>query len=146
MHVAYSKLMKGVGVVAGGPYYCAENVVLAATTTCMTAPAFINLVGIESYMELVSGVYIDNVSNLEGSKVYIYAGKDDTVVNPDVGRAAEALYINYGTDLKTEYGIASEHCMPTKNYGNKCDYKGSPYINNCGYDAAFELLNHIYGG
>lgn len=36
--------------------------------------------------------------------------------------------------------------MVTNNYGNACDYKGSPYINNCNYDAAFELLNHIYGG
>ena len=25
-----------------------------------------------------------------------------------------------------------------------CGFKGSPYINNCGYDAAFGLLHHLW--
>jgi hypothetical protein len=35
--------------------------------------------------------------------------------------------------------------MPTDSYGNSCLTLGTPYINNCNYDAAGELLNWIYG-
>lgn len=30
--------------------------------------------------------------------------------------------------------------MPTQGYGKPCDFKGSPYIGDCGYDAAFEAM------
>ena len=34
---------------------------------------------------------------------------------------------------------------PTDDYGNPCDVHQSPFINNCSYSAAYNLLNHIYG-
>jgi len=34
--------------------------------------------------------------------------------------------------------------MITDFYGNKCSKLGSPYINNCDYDAAVEILSYIY--
>ncbi len=36
--------------------------------------------------------------------------------------------------------------MVTDGNGNACGHLGSPYINNCGYDTAGELLGFIYGG
>src|SRR5688500_7176961 len=40
MHVAYSgTFKKGVGVVAGGPFYCAEGSITNATGRCMASPA-----------------------------------------------------------------------------------------------------------
>eukprot|EP00026_Physarum_polycephalum_P008936 Phypoly_transcript_09043.p1 GENE.Phypoly_transcript_09043~~Phypoly_transcript_09043.p1 ORF type:complete len:171 (+),score=21.11 Phypoly_transcript_09043:847-1359(+) len=35
--------------------------------------------------------------------------------------------------------------MITNTQGNDCAFLGSPYINNCNYDAAGTLLNFIYG-
>lgn len=32
----------------------------------------------------------------------------------------------------------------TDNYGNNCSYLGSPYISNCGFDAAGSMLQHLY--
>ena len=29
-------------------------------------------------------------------------------------------------------------------YGNNCSYLGSPYINNCDFDGAGAMLQHIY--
>jgi len=40
--------------------------------------------------------------------------------------------------------IAAEHAWITDNYGNYCGYLGSPYINNCNFDAAKSLLSHLY--
>lgn len=34
----------------------------------------------------------------------------------------------------------------TSSYGSPCAYKGSPYINNCNYDSAGVLLQHLYRG
>ncbi len=33
----------------------------------------------------------------------------------------------------------------TNEYGSSCSFLGSPYINNCGYSAAYHILEHIYG-
>ena len=35
--------------------------------------------------------------------------------------------------------------MVTDNFGKACDHLGTPYINNCGYDTAGQLLGFIYG-
>ena len=32
--VAFSSILRGAGIVAGGPYYCAQNSATIATTTC----------------------------------------------------------------------------------------------------------------
>ena len=37
-HVAYSKIIQGVGVIAGGPFWCAQNNVYIATGPCERAP------------------------------------------------------------------------------------------------------------
>lgn len=35
--------------------------------------------------------------------------------------------------------------QPTMNYGNPCVETREPWIGRCNYDAAFEILDHIYG-
>jgi len=41
--------------------------------------------------------------------------------------------------------IPAEHSWVTNNHGNNCSYLGYPYINNCNYDSAGELLKFFYG-
>jgi poly(3-hydroxybutyrate) depolymerase len=48
MHVIYSDTFKGAGVIAGGPFYCAQDNVSVALTSCMKNPATINLLELES--------------------------------------------------------------------------------------------------
>ena len=43
MHVAFSETFKGVGVIAGGPYYCAKNSSDIAFTNCLQEPDNINV-------------------------------------------------------------------------------------------------------
>lgn len=47
--------------------------------------------------------------------------------------------------MTSVYNIASEHAYITTNTGNKCAYKGSPYINNCNYDMAKQSYETMYG-
>jgi hypothetical protein len=53
-----------------------------------------------------------------------------------------AYYANYMDKSAINYknDIDAQHAQPTDFYGNSCGTLGDPYINNCGYDAAGELL------
>jgi len=43
------------------------------------------------------------------------------------------------------FNISSEHAVVTSDYGNKCDYLGTPFINNCKFDSAGEILSQLIG-
>lgn len=146
LHVTYSKSFMGAGIIAGTPYYCAQATI-AGATTCMSTPSLevISALVQETQNTAAFG-YADPVSNIQGDKVYIYAGTADTVVNPGNGPNVQQYYNSFGATIQTEFNVDSEHCQPTVNYGNACTTLGSPYISQCNYNAAFTLLDFIYGG
>ena len=86
LHVAYSATFKkGAGIVAGGPFYCAEGSVVNATGRCMASPAGIPTSTLVSTTNnWASQGLIDPVSNLQSSKVYMFSGTLDDVVKPGV--------------------------------------------------------------
>jgi poly(3-hydroxybutyrate) depolymerase len=149
MHVAYSSVFSGVGLVAGNPYWCAQGSTIAATGTCMTKPQNIVVGELTTQTtRYASSGDIDPTNNMYNDRVFILAGNLDTVVVQGVGMKAEEYYRNYvnTANIKTVYDLPAEHTFPTVNYGNACSYQGSPYIGRCNYDGAYEMLNHFYGG
>nr|KAG5707068.1 hypothetical protein BaRGS_011779 [Batillaria attramentaria] len=140
----------GVGMVAGVPFMCSEGNALTATGVCMTTPNLIAVTPLEGITASAAFVgNIDSTSHMRNDKVWIFAGSHDSVVKPAAGHKVQQYYNHYVTssNIKTVFNIPAEHCMPTKNYGGACDKLSTTnYLNNCNYDAAFELLNHIYGG
>lgn len=113
-HYAYSSTVKGCGVFAGGPYYCAEGSVNSAQMGCMNdiqKPAQTTL---ESHIQKfeTKGV-IDKTSNLAGQKVFIFSGTKDTTVKSTVGKLGESLYKKFNADVKTEYSLPAVHTQPT---------------------------------
>lgn len=48
-------------------------------------------------------------------------------------------------NVVTEYSIPAEHAMITNDYGNSCGTNATPYINNCGYHGAFEMMKVLTG-
>lgn len=151
LHVAYSATFKaGVGIVAGGPFYCAQGSVFTATGPCMAAtsgskPATAALVA--TTKNWARDGSIDDTANLANSKVYLYSGKRDSVVKPAVMNEAKKYYQHFVNSSGIFYknNIASEHAMITDYYGAACNVKGGPYIDNCGFDLAGEMLKWIYG-
>ena len=151
LHVAYSATFKaGAGIVAGGPFYCAQGSVVTATGPCMAAtasskPATSSL--ITTTNSWASQASIDPTSNLAASKVYLYSGSSDTTVKQLVMNEANVYYKNYLPAANVFYknNIASEHAMVTDYFGSACAIKASPYINNCNFDLAGEMLKWIYG-
>ena len=86
LHVAYSATFaKGAGIVAGGPFHCAEGSIVNATGRCMASPAGIpTSTLINTTSNWASQGFIDPVSNLQTSKVYLFSGSKDTTVVPGV--------------------------------------------------------------
>jgi hypothetical protein len=155
--VAFSRTVIGAGVVAGGPYYCSQGSVFTATTSCScTSDLFECRVrpGGTRVSELIAltdwfaaSQTIDPTSALAGHRIWMLSGSIDTVVPQAVMNDLNTYYRHYVDASRIFYrrSLIAEHAMPTDSYGNSCRSLRSPYINNCNYDAAGELLSWIYG-
>ncbi|KAH3739752.1 uncharacterized protein LOC127851632 [Dreissena polymorpha] len=149
IHVIFSREIMGVGLVAGVPFACAGSV--GSFVSCMSAPGLVSVAALEATTTAGAAVgNIDATSNIANDKVYIYNGKLDTTVNPAIGSKIEEFYRHFipnSNNIKTVFNISSVHAHITDNYGGPCDQPHEEnYLNNCNYSAAFDLLNHIYGG
>lgn len=149
LHVGYSATFKrGAGIVAGGPFYCAEGSITNATGRCMASPSGIPTSSLVSTTNSwASAGIIDPVANLQNSKVYLFSGSIDSTVKQGVMDALKTYYGSFVPAANTVYkkDIAAEHAMITDDYGSACSTKGSPYINNCNFDLAGAILSHLYG-
>ena len=149
LHVAYSATFKkGAGIVAGGPFYCAQGSIFTATGPCMASPADIPISSLVATTNSWSSQgSVDPVSNLQGSKVYLFSGSADTTVKPGVMDALKTYYGSFVAPANVVYkkDIVAEHGMITDDFGNACSIKASPYINDCDFDLAGAMLAHFYG-
>jgi poly(3-hydroxybutyrate) depolymerase len=151
MHMAYSATVrKGAGVIAGGPLYCSEGNVLTAVGPCMADTASRDLPFLLSVIRTWSGNgYIDQTRNLSGSKVYLLSGTIDSKVRQPVMDDLRTMYAQFlpAANIVYKNDLAVEHGVPTDFFGdpNGCGVKASPYIYNCNFDAAGNILKWIYG-
>ena len=150
LHVAYSATFKkGAGVVAGGPFYCAQGSVVTATGACMGSPAGISVNSlVTNTNNWGSQGLIDPVANLQSSKLYLFSGTLDSAVKPGVMDALKTYYNSFVPAANVVYkkDIAAEHAMITDDYGSACSVKATPYINDCNFDVAGAILAQLYGG
>ena len=163
LHVAHSSGIMGAGIVAGGPFGCAvdrvtgEGVAALASLAvgpCMSVPSLLKPVAFYAQIatDLAAKGWIDPPGNLARSRVYLFAGKADKVVNPKAVELGASLYRTLGVptsqitfrdqDLP---GTGAGHSWVTKNFGNACDANASPFINDCDYDQAGDVLQSLYG-
>ncbi|CAN7651470.1 PHA-depolymerase-like protein [Pseudoduganella sp. LjRoot289] len=155
--VAYSASVKGAGIVAGGPYGCSRGNVDTATTvcsctgfgTCQVRAGGTNVPQLTALTDQYAAAgSIDPTSNLAAQRIFLFSGTADTVVPQAVMNDLASYYRHYMASDNISYSkdIAAQHAMPTDSFGSACGTLGSPYINNCGYDAAGRLLHWIYAG
>jgi hypothetical protein len=149
MHIALSSEISGVGVVAGGIYWCAEGNALLTSNPCMLYPWLINTpVRVQKAAWEAKVGHIDSLDNLAHSKVYVYASPSDPMVNVNASFKLEEFYSAFVDvkRIKARHNLLSSHGFPTLNYGAPCGPGGYPWMLNCGFDLAGELLSHLYDG
>lgn len=149
MHISYSKTFRGAAVLAGGPYWCAQADVEVALTSCMTSPGYIDVSFLQQivFNTALTG-FADPLENLANSRVWLFSAINDTVVASEVVQKAGQVYEPYLSNPADQIGyvldqIPGEHAQLTTNYGNACNYLGTPFINICGYDAAHAGLSFV---
>lgn len=155
--VAFSRTVKGAGIIAAGPYFCARGNVLTATTVCsctndvfpcQAAPRATRvreLIAVTDWYAALQA--IDPTSAMAGHRIWMLSGTADTVVPQVIVNDLQSFYQHYVAANRISYkrDLPVQHAMPTDNFGNACAKLASPFINNCGFDAAGELLKWIYG-
>jgi poly(3-hydroxybutyrate) depolymerase len=164
LQVAHSKDIVGVGVVAGGPFACAETeasklfpywpVVIwqnatQAANLCMKVawgtPDASKLVS--RAKELAADGDIDALEGLVDDKVYLFSGSEDATVRREVVAAAKAFYAAAGVAPERIVMVESEggHAFLTETEGTACGLSKEPFVSDCDYDQARAILDWIYG-
>ena len=149
LHIAFSDVFCGAGLVAGGPYLTSQGSLwgaLAHGLRGMPPPDHVQLSGIAETLAELGG--IADLSNLKSSRVWAFHGTQDTVVRRGVSDALVNFYRRFMDEVAIEYvdSVDVVHAMPTDQFGTPADGRSeSPYIVNCDYDAAGALLQHIHG-
>jgi poly(3-hydroxybutyrate) depolymerase len=149
-HVAFSGTVIGAGIIAGGPYGCAEGQLATALNRCMQThigppdPGHL----LQRAEELAQQGAIDPIAGLMADRIYVFSGTEDGTVTPPVVEQTVEFYRAAGVpEMDIEYvdDVAAGHAFITTSHGSPCPATASPYINDCDYDQAGALLNHIYG-
>jgi hypothetical protein len=148
-HVAHSSLVQGAGVIAAGPYYCAENSMRHALGRCMKGDSNIpvnDLIGSTSQLALDEA--IDPIAGLADDRVWIFHGSADPVVAKPVTDALQAYYAALvdPRNIESIERAGAGHVFPTRDASTApCRETASPFIGNCALDGARALLEHLYG-
>lgn len=157
--VAHSSIVKGAGIVAGGPFYCSQDDVLKATTACSCTgepllPCQVSATSaqipalISATRDMFGGELIDDPANLAGQRVLTISGSKDPLVPPQIATQLSAFYAALGLAPQNLSPIVladAGHTMPTPAFGGACNLTEEPYIGKCGFDSAREILSWIYG-
>ena len=152
--VIHSKLVRGAGVLAGGPYYCAEGSTWRALTNCMSPSSWSPLPStaeMKSRIEtLAQSGRIDPPINLRDDRVWLLSGGKDHTVEAPVMDSLAAFYREWlpaGAIHYIKPADAGHAMISTADKNpNACNTSESPFINRCGdLDAAGELLTHLLG-
>jgi hypothetical protein len=97
---------------------------------------------------------IDPLNNLARQKIYIFHGYNDAVVSQPVTDATETFFRHYVPapaqgNIFYQSALGAGHSYVVAEQGNpkldSCPANASPYIDQCGYDQAGVVLQHIYG-
>jgi poly(3-hydroxybutyrate) depolymerase len=149
MHVAHSNRVTGVGALAAGPYYCAQGSLWTAMNHCMTPGAWTPLPSEQALKGHVDRFardrLIDPTDNLAQARVWLFSGSQDRTVKPEVVDALGRLYGVFKTKFVLVKDKPAGHAMVTEHAGNACGATEPPFINDCDYDAAGQLLRHLLG-
>lgn len=147
LQVVFSSRIAGAGIVAGGPYGCAEGSVWRALFVCMDQ--FMVDPSAEASLEQMEerSAGIDPLAGLAADRVYLFHGTwDDTV-----GRASmDALFATYGAlgvaDEQIRYvtDIEAGHGFLTEAGEVECRRSAPDYLNDCDIDQAGDILSWLY--
>ncbi len=91
---------------------------------------------------------IDPLEAVRRHRIYLFTGGEDHTVVSAIVAAARDFYLAVGVpekQIKFVSNVAAGHAFATDSKGLSCGKTAAPYVVDCNYDTAGELLQHIYG-
>ncbi len=148
LHIAYADIFSGAGLIAGGPFACAEGSLAMAMSWCLgkVSAEF----SVEKFIQEIkaadSAGKIAAVEFLKDDSVWVFHGQLDKATAVELSDAIVTLYSDFIPVENIRYikDVEAAHNFPTLANGSDCRSSSAPYIGNCAYDAAGELLQHLY--
>ncbi|MDR3352755.1 MAG: poly(3-hydroxybutyrate) depolymerase [Zoogloeaceae bacterium] len=153
-HIAHSSLVRGAGVLAAGPYYCAQGNASLALSACMSPSFFVPVPELKNLIrevhEQARKKHIDAPEALQNSRVWIFSGERDRTVKREVVNALYTFYRTWLPDPAVHYEKHPEagHAMiaPDAPGAHACSASSVPFINRCDdFDAPGRLFAHLLG-
>lgn len=146
-HVALADRIGGVAAIAGGPYHCAEGSATTAIGRCMSGKALEVSELVAYTKEAANAGRISNLDSLKRASVWVFHSPKDAVVAQSVSDRLVDFYGNFVPVQRIRFvdDLEAAHGWPTLDAGEECLQQGGDYINACDFDAAGELLKHLYG-
>lgn len=141
--VAHARSVRGVGVFAGGPYYCVGINPKRAERECMKGAPDAATSRRDAERLAALGLN-DPVEHLRSTRSWVLAGGADDVVAEPVVQAASRFFaaFNPGGAFYTVHPTLG-HGLPTTDFGAACGTSAAPYLNRCGTPEAARMLAHL---
>jgi len=146
-HIAHSDWVDKLGIIAAGPYYCAQNSIKTALGQCVNKSTDATSQNLTLQPEAYENQNkIAALDNLKNSKVWLLRGTKDAKIHSDVVEALHEQYLIWVQPNQLKYisHLPFAHHFPTLTNGSKCDVSESPFIGNCDYDAAGNMLSFLH--
>lgn len=150
LQVAFSEAIAGAGVVAGGPFDCAENSIWTALNVCMD-PLFTEpdpADSIAAMRDLAAQGKIDPLDGIASDRLYLFHGRRDDTVARAAMDALEQSYRALGVpEQAMEYSVSVDagHGFLTERGQVACAQTRPDFLNDCEIDQAGDILDWLYG-
>jgi hypothetical protein len=163
LHLALSSRFCGAGIVAGGPYRCAESfrnaAVLAsdafeqsAVNLCMNPLVPQNAPNPEYLARLARANALDGdidaIGNIAGQRIYLFTGTKDNVVAPATVAATKRFYELLGAgpqQIAWHDTVQAGHALITDNpQDSPLGANQPPWLNYGGFMQSHAILRHIH--
>ncbi|WP_395342514.1 polyhydroxybutyrate depolymerase [Ningiella sp. W23] len=149
LQLSHSETIVGAGIIGAGPYYCALGDIAIALGQCVNkaSHSIENSPFIAQYETYVKEGLVAKPSSVSDDRVLLIHGKLDDTVNRTAADLLAQQYRMWLPESQFRYVNDQDfgHHMPTVNEGSDCAVSEAPYLGNCNYDGAGEILQHIYG-
>jgi hypothetical protein len=147
LQIADSASFHGAAIFAGDPYYCNQDDLTTWKAPCASGTG-IPVATLSAYTNsMAASGLIDPTSNIAGKPIYMFSGTRDTLVDQPVMDQLQSYYLNYTSSGNIVYNntTAAQHAWITPDAAADCKHLGTPFMNNCGFDAEQTFLTMFYG-
>jgi len=148
--VAYARDVAGAGIIGAGPWFCAQGVMTRALQDCLagTTGGPDDQALVTTLRASAAAGVVDDPSWLALDRIWLFHGARDAKIGESVADSLLRFYKAFVPigQIRYETRVPAAHGFPTLAEGSPCEAAEPPWILACGFDAAGELLQHLYGG